>query len=138
MDTPAEIPVLLGSGQTEFWDLDVQTVAAHRRYTLTCQAPGGRRWTAEAGDVFNCLLDLRRQVEPEGIQLCCQGARRDAWSSGMQRDMGKGLNVYLLEGVPAGQRPPVARTLSPVAAELAVTVDDQLAWHQRWLASLSP
>lgn len=114
----------------------MQTVAAHRAYRLTCRAPDGRCWAVEAGDVFSCLMELRRQAEPAGVQLCCQGSRRDAWSSGMQRDMGQGLSVYLLEGIPRGQRPPQVPTLAPVTAELAVTVEEQLAWHERWLASL--
>jgi hypothetical protein len=35
-----------------------------------------------------------------------------------------------------GPRPPQVPTLAPVAAELAVTVEEQLAWRERWLASL--
>jgi hypothetical protein len=39
---------------------------------------------------------LCRALDPRGIRLAINGARRDAWSSGMQRDMGEGRVVYLL------------------------------------------
>jgi len=79
----------------EEWRIEEETVPA-RGYRLTLGAPDGRHWSAVAGDLFECLIVLRNQIEPLGMRACCNGARRDAWASGMQRDMGRGASVYLL------------------------------------------
>jgi hypothetical protein len=105
---------------------------------MTCEAPDGSAWTAEAGDAFGCLMNLRREVESVGGRLCCNGARLDAWSSGMLRDMGSGFGCYLLDGVPHGQQPPMVHTLDPTDPDKAVTVEDQIAWYQRWTSERSP
>ena len=78
-------------------------------------------------------MGLREQVE--GIRLCCNGARRDAWASGMQRDMGSGFTTYLLGETPKGDRPPAVATLDAAPVEMIVTVDEQRSWCRAWLAS---
>lgn len=54
--------------------------------------------------------------------MCCNGARRNAWASGMQRDMGRGRVVYLLDD---SRRPPSVPTLGLAPAEQVVTVQEQ-------------
>ncbi len=114
------------------------TTRAGQGYRLTLTSPHGDEWSAEAGDAFECLMSLRELVEPEGILLCCNGARRDAWSSGMQRDMGSGFSTYLLSGVAKGQRPPTANTLDSAPPDLIASVADQRAWYSSWLGEPSP
>jgi hypothetical protein len=53
-------------------------------------------WSAEGPDLFKALRELRRALDLLGIRLGVNGARRDAWASGMQCDMGEGRVVYLL------------------------------------------
>ena len=122
----------------ESWVLTCETIARHD-YRLTCEASDERRWTVRAHDIFECLMRLRLQVEGAGWLLCCNGARRDAFCSGTLRDVGGGELVYLLEGVLprsapayAGQRPPVAETLDPVAPILAATVEQLWRWYGEW------
>ncbi|MDG6106683.1 hypothetical protein Daura_28955 [Dactylosporangium aurantiacum] len=69
---------------------------------LMLRAPDGRRWTAAGADWTAALLALREQLEPEGILLCCDGARRDVHSSGMVRDWSGGEDAYALR---RGRRP---------------------------------
>ena len=121
----------------ESWVLTCETIARHD-FRLTCEASGERRWTIETYDVFECLMRLRLQVERAGWLLCCNGARRDSWSTGMARDMGGGWLVYLLEGVPKAQRPPLVPTLDPVAPELAATVEQQWLWNGKRFAQTHP
>jgi hypothetical protein len=64
------------------------------RLELSSGAAG--EFAAEAHNYFDALIRLRDELEPLGIKLLCFGARRDAWASGMQRDMGAGLKAYLL------------------------------------------
>jgi len=74
-------------------------------------------YTATAPDMFEDLVRLRRQLEPDGLTVAVQGARRDTYPSGMARDMGRGMKVCVLcpgqrtrldlvetfDGAPSGQ-----------------------------------
>ncbi len=132
MEAPDTLTVVVGE-RTEQWRLQKDTITPHASYQLTIWSPEARSWTAEASDVFDCLLELRKQIEPIGAHICCNGSRRDAWASGMQRDMGQGLVVYLLDGVQPKERPPQVNTLDPAPATEVVSVEVQLAWHGDWL-----
>jgi hypothetical protein len=51
-------------------------------------------YTATAPDMFEALVRLRRQLEPDGVMVAVQGARRDTWPSGNSGKLPKhgGLN----------------------------------------------
>lgn len=51
-------------------------------------------------------LSARRQLEPDGLMVAVQGSRRDTYPSGMARDMGGGLQVYIMR--PGLRGPPSA------------------------------
>jgi hypothetical protein len=51
-------------------------------------------YTATGPDMFEALVRLRRQFEPDGLMVAVQGSRRDTYPSGMARDMGGGMRVY--------------------------------------------
>jgi hypothetical protein len=131
--SPVPIPVLeVGTNQLQSWSLRCETTAP-REFRLTCEAPDGRRWISEARNVFDCLLRLRFQVEKAGLLICCNGARRDAWAYGMAGDMGRGWQVYLLEGFPKeGVRAPLVATLDAASPEQVVTVKEQFGWFDAW------
>src|SRR6266568_1469760 len=97
-------------------------------------APDGKSWVAEGPDLFKALRALRRILDPLGVRLGVNGARRDAWASGMQCDMGEGRAVYLLaEG--QVRRPEQVSTLGPTPLSHVGTVDDQDQQHEQWLRS---
>jgi hypothetical protein len=114
------------------WPLKLETISPHGHYRLRLRSPAGVTWSAEAGDIFWCLIELRKQVEPDGVLLCCNGARRDAGVSGMLAEMGEGRRVYLLDGVGLTERPPMVETLAPAPSDDVVSVDEQLAWLEDW------
>jgi hypothetical protein len=72
--------------------------------------------------------------DPLGVRLGVNGARRDAWASGMQCDMGEGRAVYLLADGQAG-RPEQVSTLGSAPLSHVGTVDDQNQRHEQWLRS---
>jgi hypothetical protein len=119
--------------ELEAWTLTCETIAAHRSYQLTIVSPTGDAWNSAASDVFQALIELRVQLEPLGLSVCCNGARRNAWASGMLRDMGQGLSVYLLDLAQGAEKPPMAITLGPAPAESVATVAEQLEWYKVWL-----
>jgi hypothetical protein len=129
-----EVPVIEGGG-TATWQL-VLTKAEQPRITLSLSDGSARTWEATGGDIFDALMNLRREAEPDGVQLCCNGARRNAWSSGMQRDMGEGVTTYLLRLGEHQEPPESVRTLDPAPAADVTTVAEQLAFHEEWLAEL--
>lgn len=105
-----------------------------RDWLLTITSPDGNGWAAEGPDLFKALRALRRILDPLDIRLGVNGARRDAWASGMQCDMGEGRVVYLLVEGQAG-RPEQVSTLGSAPVSQVGTVEDQDRQHEQWLRS---
>lgn len=90
-------------------------------------------FTATGPDLFEALTRLRRQLEPAGIAVAAQGARRDVWPSGMARDMGGGQSAYVMR---PGQRTELADlvpTLDDAPVELLATIAEQEEYRDAWL-----
>ena len=128
---PILVPVRVGD------ELTIGTLTASRE---------GRVWTVEliadghslsgsAADVFEASRVLRRLGEAERILIGFNGARPNAWASGMQRDMGSGHRVYLLNLDPpvARLRPPEARTLTPAPLDEVGSLAEQDEFQRQWL-----
>jgi hypothetical protein len=114
------------------WSLT--TSRRDRDWLITITRPDGTSWAAEGPDLFKALRALRRILDPLGIRLGVNGARRDAWASGMQCDMGEGRVVYLLVEGQTG-RPEQVSTLGSTSIGHVGTVDDQDQQYGRWLLS---
>ncbi|RKE17927.1 hypothetical protein [Streptomyces sp. TLI_171] len=92
--------------------------------------PGGEEETWRL--LFDALSRLRPQIEPLGFQLLCNGARIDAYPSGMSRDMGGGRTLYVLT---PGRTPRQRVAVFDRAAPSSVgTVAAQPAFYESWLA----
>jgi hypothetical protein len=88
---------------------------------------------ATADDAFGALAEVRRRLEAEGWLLAVAGARRDAYPSGMLREMG-GEEVYLLvRGQPADRR---LGTFSDAPPDAVTTVDEQREAYEEWWKSV--
>jgi hypothetical protein len=88
---------------------------------------------ASSADRFHALLDVRRQLEPLGLQLCCNGARLDVWPSGMVGQMSGGRNAYLR---PVGRAPDgrdLVDVFDPAPCDRVGTVEAQRAALDRWI-----
>jgi hypothetical protein len=137
-----------------------RSVAAKHSVTLPLLAPDGNQWPCtltfrpkrrdfehafdfsseqlgtlsfEDTDLFNCLISLRRWLEPQGWRILCNGARANAWPSGMARSMGGGGMVYLFGSEERRRHGPnLVRTFDEAPAELVVTVEEQLAYPRPW------
>ncbi|MDP9265797.1 MAG: hypothetical protein M3O91_06745 [Chloroflexota bacterium] len=104
--------------------------------SLKLSLDDGRAFTAESSDYFECLILVRRDLEAEGIVVCCQGARRDVWPSGMARDMGAGLKAYVLTIGRAPERGDLISIFGPADRELIGTVEEQRRHFREWWESL--
>ncbi len=54
---------------------------------ITLKSCDGGAWSADGDDIFEAMSRIRLQIEPLGYQLLCNGARTNAFPSGMSRDM---------------------------------------------------
>jgi hypothetical protein len=130
-DDTLQVPVSYSASESELWTLSL-TRSELREITLVLDDGRGRRFEATGGDAFDALMKLRLDLEGYGVQICCNGARRNAWSSGMQRDMGEGLAVYLLQA-DRSVRPPQVRTLDSAPVGDVVSVAEQREFYETWL-----
>lgn len=131
--------VVVAAGGPTQPDMDCQitclTLAPHARYAMVAALPDRAPIEVEAGDCFEALRRIRTQLEIDGIRLRCAGARRDVWSSGMQRDMGMGLQAYVLTFPRTADRPEVVDIFAPAPAELVGTVAEQEQFFRAWTDS---
>jgi hypothetical protein len=90
-------------------------------------------YTATAPDMFEALVRLRRQLEPDGLKVAVQGARRNTYPSGMARDMGAGMRVYVMRPGHRARREDLVDTLDDAPPDQLATVDEQRAFAEAWL-----
>jgi len=89
---------------------------------------GGNRLTATAMDMFESLVWLRHQLEPDGWMIAVHGARRDTYSSGMLRDM------EVMRPGHWTSADDVVDTLADAAVDQLGTVAEQRAYWDAWIA----
>lgn len=91
-----EVSVRLVSseGDSFTWVIDYGGEAHDFFVHLT--APDGASWEAQGVDLFSCLQDIRRQIEPDGWKVCVNGARRDAYPSRLSLDLSGGYWIYIV------------------------------------------
>lgn len=90
-------------------------------------------YTATGPDMFETLVRLRPQLEPDGVMVALQGARRDTYPSGMARDMGGGRSVYVLRPGHSASRSDLVDTLADAPIDQLATVDEQRVFWEAWL-----
>jgi hypothetical protein len=84
-------------------------------------------------DFFRCLRELRLALEAQGIKALCNGARENAFVSGMAAQMGYGLKVYLVEpGSLVGDGRSMVGLLEETSPDTVVTVPEQDAFLERF------
>jgi hypothetical protein len=91
--------------------------------------------SGDGSDLFEALSDARRRIEPSGLLLLCNGARRNVFPSPMLRQATMGRRAYVLDIPRTADRPPVVDIFEPAEEKEVCTVDEQLAWHSQWLVS---
>lgn len=93
----------------------------------------------QARDLFAALQVARRELEADGVQLACNGARLNVWPSGMLRQAGRGRRGYVLTMPPAPAAQPSTVDIFESAPESAVlaTVDEQRDWFHRYWDSIT-
>ncbi len=92
------------------------------------------RISGDGPDLFDALVSVRRQLEPWGITLVCNGARGDVYPSPMLRQSTSGRRAYLLTLPRTGKKPETVDIFDEAPAGSAlVTVDEQRALFDEWV-----
>ncbi|GAA4179348.1 hypothetical protein GCM10022252_00720 [Streptosporangium oxazolinicum] len=82
-------------------------------------------WEVHGVDLFECLIEIRKDLESKGILLCCQGARPDVFPSGMARQMGDGRFAYHLRRDRKITSEDMVDIFSPAEPSEVVSIEDQ-------------
>jgi hypothetical protein len=64
--------------------------------------------------------------------IAVQGARRDTYPSGMARDMGGGMQVYVMRAGRRARREDLVGTLDSAPADHLASLDEQRAFAEVW------
>jgi hypothetical protein len=117
-----------------------QSVTVHIRFTagneecvVWVSYGADVRVKGEARDLFAALAVARRELETQGVQLACNGARLDVWPSGMLRQTGYGRRAYVLTMPPTVVQPSTVDIFEPAPeSSVLATVDEQHEWFRRY------
>lgn len=131
-DETHDLPVLLADGRTVRASLTAHSGATWR-VILDLEPVAGRTFGGD--DLFEALRALRAPLDRAGIRLCCNGARRDTWPSGMSRSMGGARKVYVNRPGRHARKEDLVPTLGEAPSETIGTVEEQAAAFQAWVTS---
>ncbi|MEM7225435.1 MAG: hypothetical protein AAF495_20835 [Pseudomonadota bacterium] len=125
-------------GEERVSRISITYLGGNPDYRINVEIPDLLHQSFEANDVFECLIKLRRLIEPMGWRVLCNGARKDAYPSGMARDMGGGFGLYVLVLGRHALTKHLISTFDPCAAHQVGTIEEQKAFFRRWVRSPKP
>ncbi len=101
---------------------------------LRCEYDG-KTLTSSEDDYFEALVQLRLQLEAQGLLLHCNGAGLNVYPSMMGRQMGEGLFAYHLHMGQQSKMEDLVNIFETSADILPATVADQAAFYKAWTNS---
>lgn len=96
----------------------------------------GQKVSCKNLNFFSALLDLRRELEKNNIQILCNGAAKNIYPSPMQLSMGTGRVAYKQF---MGQQARMADVVDIFDCDENlnfVEIEEQLKFHEEWLKSI--
>jgi hypothetical protein len=126
------IKIALASGEIKEF---VFSMSKSEPYFLEVEGYELRKLHAHGEDLFDCLVNLRSDLDKEGVRILCNGARLDTYPSAMSREMSGGKKVYLLrKGEPANPKD-LVNTFDEAPIEKIASVVDQRENYLEWIKS---
>lgn len=96
---------------------------------------GSQNTIVKGIDLFDCLRSLRSKLDPKGIKILCNGARVDAYPSGMLQ--GSGVpKVYINTMGKTASFENLVDLFDEAPAGKIGTVEEQREYHDKWIESL--
>ena len=98
-------------------------------------------WSGEpidvgADDMFEALVRIREQIEPQGWLVAVQGSRLDVFPTAMQREMAGGLNVQVMRMGEQARLGDVVETFAEADPSTLATVAAQRERAEEWMRSV--
>jgi hypothetical protein len=85
-------------------------------------------------DMFECLIDLRVELNKHSYIVLCNGARLDTYpATGMCRDMGEGGSVFILKLDQPLDFDNIVSIFDYAEPQLIASVEEQLNFFESWL-----
>ncbi|MER6580089.1 hypothetical protein [Nonomuraea sp. NPDC001023] len=85
-------------------------------------------------DFEETLMELRRELERQGLLLLCNRFRRNAFVSSMLRQMSTGLSCYLVSPGKPVDPDNVFDSLDPAPRETVVLAEEGAKYIDEWIA----
>ncbi len=96
-----------------------------------------RNLNAKASDYFEAMVDIRRELEKDGVLLHCYGASKNVYPSGMGRDMGAGLKAYKMILGEQARMEDLVFIFDTGDDVKPATVSEQKEFFERWLKEVT-
>jgi ClpA/ClpB-like protein len=98
-------------------------------------------WSGEpidvgADDMFEALVRIREQLEPQGWFVAVQGSRLDVFPTAIQREMAGGLNVQVMRMGEQARLGDVVETFAEADLSTLATVAAQRERAEQWMRSV--
>jgi hypothetical protein len=105
-------------------------------WTLAFSGLGLGDMQFSGSDLFEALIELRRELERLGAKPLCAGARMDVFPSAMSRSMAGGRKAYVTRLGFQARRGDIIDIFDDAAPDLVASVTEQNAFHEKWFESL--
>ena len=94
---------------------------------------------AQADNLLDTLIDIRKQLNEKYLDILVNGSRRDISSSKRIREAFSGEKTYFIRqfGIGAGYED-ILNIFDPIQKKELYTIDEQKEYHNLWLKSLEP
>lgn len=106
-----------------------------RRYSISIACPEAE-YSAVSVDAFDALEMIRLKLEAAGRMIAVQGSRREAYASGLQRDMHGGIRAYICKMGEQIAMDDLVDIFAAADRDQVATVAEQHEWYRRWRASI--
>lgn len=107
-----------------------------RTYRINIDSPAGPI-SATADDLFSALQQIRSALGSQDWLIGVQGARKDAYPSGMLRDTVGARRVYILYFGKDMDRNDLVDIFAEADVSLLGTVDQQVEYYRNWRLSVA-
>jgi hypothetical protein len=96
----------------------------------------GKSIEAHAADFFEALVELRKELEKEGLLLLCYGASLNVYPSRMSREMAAGRAAYKATLGKQARREHLVQIFEQGPDIIPTSVQRQREFFEAWLKSL--
>ncbi len=87
----------------------------------------------EANNYFGALMNLRKQTEPLGIKILCNGCCKNVFPSPMILEMGDAVKAYKMTMGKPAKTEDLVDIFEPCDLESYATIEEQAEFYNMWI-----